>query len=287
MPLLPGFERAAASDAPVLFLGEGGTGRSSLGRLLHAASRRSDGPLIEVDPGAFPSGLFESELFGHRAGAFTGATTAASGRVARAESGSLLFDRVEDLPLAAQPKLLRLLAERRYVPLGGEERIADVRFIAVAGDDLPLRVERGAFRRDLFHRLEVLAFRVPALRERVSELPTLLEELLADLGERFKRPGLALSERAREWMLGYRWPGNLRELRNTLERSAVMSSEPLLDPEPPAGAASERPRPLRDVEAEEIRRALAYTRGRQAAAAALLGISRKALWEKRRRLGLP
>ena len=271
----------------MLLLGEAGSGRSALARRLHALSPRAAGPLVELDPGSFPSGLLESELFGHRPGAFTGATGAGAGRVERAEGGTLLFDRVEDLPLPAQPKLLRLLAEHRYSPLGGAERVADVRFLAIAGEDLPQRVERGAFRRDLFHRLEVVAFRVPALRERRSELPALLDDLVKDLAERFARPALTLAPEARAWMLAHSWPGNLRELRNVLERAAVLSADDLLDPAPSPGADGAVPRSLQALEIEAIRRALAYTRGRQEKAADLLGISRKALWEKRKRYGLP
>jgi len=207
--------------------------------------------------------------------------------VARAEGGTLLFDHVEELPLAAQPKLLRVVAERRYAPLGGAEREADVRFLAIGPEDLATRVERGAFRRDLFHRFEVLALRLPPLRERRSEMAAILGELLTDLAERFGRPHLGLSEPARSWMMRYAWPGNLRELRNLLERAVVMGAADELDPPAPSDLRGERPRKLREVEADEIRRALAYTRGHQGEAARLLGISRKALWEKRRRLGIP
>jgi two-component system response regulator HydG len=290
---LRGVENAAATDAPVLILGEPGTGRSSLARALHAASRRSAGPLIEVDPGAVPSTLFESELFGYRPGAFTGAATAAEGRVARAAGGTLVLDHVEELPLASQPKLLRLLAERRYVPLGGEETAADVRFLAIGPEDLTGRMARGAFRTDLYYRLEVVAFHLPPLRERRADLPTLLEDLLADLGERFGRPGLALAPAARAWMLDHPWPGNLRQLRNVLERGLILSDPGLglVNPPPdlslPPGAAPRPPRPLVEVEQQQIREALAYTRGHQGKAATLLGISRKALWEKRRRYGIP
>jgi DNA-binding NtrC family response regulator len=304
---LRGVENAAATDAPVLILGEPGTGRSSLARALHAASRRAAGPLVEVDPGAVPSALFESEFFGYRPGAFTGAATAGEGRVARAAGGTLVLDHVEELPLASQPKLLRLLAERRYVPLGGEEAAADVRFIAIGPEDLTARMARGAFRSDLYYRLEVVAFRLPPLRDRQADLPALLDDLLADLGERFGRPGLALAPAARAWMRGHVWPGNLRQLRNVLERGLILStarSDPaaersvspladLIDPPPPpdlylpAGSTPRPPRPLVEVEQEQIREALAFTRGHQARAASLLGISRKALWEKRRRYGIP
>ena len=284
---LRGAERAAASEAPILVLGEPGSGRSILARALHAASPRAAGPLVEVDPAVVPSALFESELFGYRAGAFTGAEQATAGRVARAEGGTLVLDHVEELPLGVQPKLLRLIAERRYAPLAGGEGAADVRFIALGAEDLPQRVASGAFRPDLFFRLEVLAFRLPPLRERGADLPALIAELLQDLGERFGRPAPRLAPRAVAWMAAHPWPGNLRQLRNTLERALVLTPEGLLDPPPPDAVLESRPRPLLETEKDEIRRALAYTRGHQGRAAELLGISRKALWEKRKRYGIP
>lgn len=284
---LRGIERAAATEAPVLLLGEAGTGRSTVARALHGASPRAAGPLVEVDPGSIPSTLFESELFGYRAGAFTGADRASEGRVARASGGTLVLDHVEELPLASQPKLLRLVAERRYSPLGGGEAEADVRFVAIGSEDLPRRVARETFRPDLFYRLEVMAFRLPALRERRADLPRLLDALLADLGERFSVSELKLAPRARAWMHEYAWPGNLRQLRNTLERGLVLSEGQPIDPPPPEDPREARPRTLLEVEKEQIRNALAYTRGHQGRAAELLGISRKALWEKRKRYGIP
>ncbi|HEX2644090.1 MAG TPA: sigma 54-interacting transcriptional regulator, partial [Thermoanaerobaculia bacterium] len=234
-PCLKGAERAAATDAPVLILGAPGTGRSILARALHLASPRAAGPLVEIDPGAVPTTLFESELFGYRAGAFTGAEKGSDGRVARAEGGTLVLDHVEELPLSSQPKLLRLVAERRYSPLGGAEVEADVRFVALGPEDLPRRVERGAFRPDLFYRLEVVAFRLPPLAERRADLPAILGHLLADLGDRFGRPALELTPEARAWMLDYPWPGNLRQLRNLLERSLILSEGGPLDPPRPEG----------------------------------------------------
>lgn len=284
---LKGAERAAATDAPVLLLGEPGTGRSTLARAFHAASSRSAGPLVELDVGAIPSTLFESELFGYRAGAFTGAERASEGRMGRAEGGTLVLDHVEELPLATQPKLLRLVAERRYSPLGEAERAADVRFVAIGPEDLPVRVERETFRSDLFYRLEVLAFLLPPLRERRADLPAILDHLLADLSVRFARPGLQLAPRARAWMLEHPWPGNLRQLRNVLERGVILAEGSVVDPPPPEGSTEGKPRPLLEVEKEMIRNALAYTRGHQGRAADLLGISRKALWEKRKRYGIP
>jgi len=282
---LGGSRRAAATDAPVLVLGEPGSGRTTFARALHAASRRAAGPCIEVDPGAVPASLFESELFGHRAGAFTGAATANPGRVGRAAGGTLVLDHVEELPLAVQPKLLRLLSERRYAPLGDAEREADVRFVAVGPADLARRVERGAFRADLFYRLEVVAFHLPPLRQRRDELQRIAAWMLADLGERFDRSA-RLAPAALDWMRRHPWPGNLTELRNVLERALILGDGDELAPPAPAGLAGERPRPLQAMEAAEIRRALAYTRGHQGEAAELLGISRKALWAKRKRHGI-
>jgi two-component system C4-dicarboxylate transport response regulator DctD len=278
--------RGAATEAPILILGEPGSGRSTLARALHSVSSRAAGPLVEVDVALGPPALFESELFGHRAGAFTGATADRAGRVERAAGGTLLLDHVEEMPLAAQAKLLRLVAEGRYAPVGGDDRPAHVRFMAIAAADLEGRVARGAFREDLFYRLEVLTVRLPPLRRRHGDLDTLIDALLADLGERFHRPGLELMPAARQWMTHYSWPGNVRELRNLLERAVLSQASARLDPPPPRGGAG-RPRPLAEVERREIERALAWTRGHQGRAAELLGISRKALWQKRRRYGLP
>ncbi len=280
-------QQIAASPSPVLILGEPGTGRSVLARLLHTSGPRAAAPLVELDPAAIPSSLFESELFGFRAGAFTGADHSQPGRVARAEGGTLVLDHVEELPLASQPKLLRLLAEHRYAPLGGAETVVDVRFVAIGAHDLPARVEQGAFRPDLYFRLEVLTFVLPPLRERAAELPGLVAAMLADLGGRFSRPGLELQPHAVTWMTHYSWPGNLRQLRNLLERAMLQADGRLLDPPPPTAAGATAPLTLAEAERGAILAALAASRGHQGRAAVLLGISRKGLWEKRKRYGIP
>jgi DNA-binding NtrC family response regulator len=285
-PHLRGAARAAQTDAPILILGEPGTGRSTLARALHTASKRSSGPLVEVDISAIPSSLFESELFGHRAGAFTGAVSALAGRVATADRGTLLLDHVEEIPIAAQPKLLRLLAESSYAPLGGIERRADVRFLGIGAADLRDRVAQRTFRTDLFYRLEVITLYLPPLRDRRQDLEPLLDHFLADLAERFGRLRPELKPAAWDWMQDYDWPGNLRELRNTLERALIVQGEGPLDP-PCPDRRHGVPASLREVERQQILRALAYTRGHQGKAAELLGISRKTLWEKRRRYGIP
>jgi DNA-binding NtrC family response regulator len=281
-------ERAAASTAPVLVLGEAGSGRSALARWLHAHSPRRHAPCLELDPSALPAELFEAELFGYRAGAFTGAQQAVPGRVGFADDGTLVLDRVEALPLTVQPKLLRLLSEGRYTPLGGRERQVDVRFVALAAEDLPERVERHAFRLDLFYRLEVLAFTLPPLRARPERLPALAAAMVADLSVRLGRSAVALAPSTLAWMQTHPWPGNLRQLRNVLERALVLSeaATELVIPAP-ARTAEAACRPLAELEEEAIRRALAVARGHQAEAARLLGISRKSLWERRKRFGIP
>ena len=283
---LRGAERAALSSSAALILGEPGTGRTSLARALHEANEDRAGRLVEVDVGTIPSTLFESELFGYRAGAFSGANRDYAGRVARAGGGTLLLDHVEELPLETQPKLLRLLAEGTYTPLGGRDVSAETRVIAIASQELQERIRRGLFREDLFYRLDVLSFVMPPLRRRLEDLDALVTEILDDMSRRFERPGLAIDPEAMEWMRRYSWPGNLRQLKNVLERQMVLQSTPQLNPEPPGDSSGERPRRLRDAELDELRKALAYTRGHQGRAAALLGISRKSLWEKRRRFGI-
>ena len=278
--------RAAMSEAPILVLGEPGSGRSTLARGLHAMSQRGSGPLAEVDISTIPSSLFESELFGYRAGAFTGAEESSPGRLEGVAGGTLLLDHVEDIPLPAQPKLLRLLAENRYAPLGGVERVADVRFLGIGSDDLPQRVLQGRFRQDLFYRLEVVTLRLPPLRERLGDLELLLDFFLGDLRQRFGAEPLEVSDRARGWMRDYSWPGNLRELRNVLERAVILHEDGPLDPPCPDPRGGE-PESLAEVERKHILRVLGYTRGHQGRAADLLGISRKTLWQKRRLYGIP
>lgn len=292
---LRGARRAAESEAAVLILGEPGTGRSSLARALHDASPRAAGPLVEVDAAGIPTTLFESELFGYEPGAFTGAAESRPGRVAGARRGSLLLDQVEEIPLAVQPKLLRLLSEGRYAPLGGDEVEADVRFLTVGAADLPERVRQGAFRKDLFYRLEVVTFRLPPLRERKEDLPQLIDFFLADLTERLGRPGLRLARRARAWMCEHSWPGNLRELRNVIERAVILAGSGVITPaelhlperrRASAPVAADAGGTLSENEERLVRDALEKAGGNKSKAARILGITRRALYGRLERYGI-
>jgi transcriptional regulator with GAF, ATPase, and Fis domain len=213
-------EKVARTDATILLTGETGTGKDVLAGSVHAESARRDGPFEVVDCAAISPALIESELFGHERGAFTGAVSAHEGAFERARGGTLFLDELGELPLASQPKLLRVLEARQVRRLGGKRAVdVDVRIIAATTRELREEVRRGAFRQDLYFRLAVVPVHIPPLRERAEDIVLLAEHLLAALGgER-----LSLSREALTQLRSYPWPGNVRELRNVLERSAVLA----------------------------------------------------------------
>jgi two-component system NtrC family response regulator len=290
--------RLAEAKSPVLLEGESGTGKDLLAHWLHFKGPRRDGPLIKVHCPSIPEELLESELFGHEKGAFTDARHAKAGKIELAAGGTLFFDQVEDLSLPLQAKLLRVAEEYRFERLGGTRTIeVDVRFVSASRLDLRRAVDAGTFREDLYHRLGVVPLVLPPLRERREDILPLAEAFL--LRERDRRATTATSFEAdtAQALLGYRWPGNVRELRAAVERAALyagaatvpVSALPPHVLEEPATFWSGRPRPpsLREVEQAYIRHVLQQAGGSQTKAAAALGISRKALWEKRRRYGIP
>jgi NtrC-family two-component system response regulator AlgB len=285
------------TEAVVLIRGENGTGKGVLARTLHAWSKRADGPFVTVSCPSLSPDLLESDLFGHARGAFTGAVRDAPGKVAAAEGGTLFLDEVGELPPALQPKLLRFLQEKKYERVGeAVTRAADVRIVAATNRDLDAAVASGAFRQDLFYRLNVIELTPPPLRQR-SDVGALADHFLAFFARQAGRRLTGFTPQAREALGRYPWPGNLRELRNAVERAAILAPGPevgLADlPErisqtrPDAGGPVELGGrvTLDAVEAEHIRRVLQSTPSLEEAAR-VLGIDASTLYRKRKKLGL-
>jgi transcriptional regulator with PAS, ATPase and Fis domain len=287
--------RAAQLDATVLLMGETGTGKELLAHAIHAASARADRPFVSVNLAAVPETLLEAEFFGVAPGAYTGADRKGrDGKFKLADGGTLFLDEVGDMPLALQAKLLRVLQEQEIEPLGSNKVLkVDVRVIAATGRDLRQLVTAGQFREDLYYRLSVLPIRLPALRERLSDLEALAEALLEQIAARTGMPQRELAPSALAALAAHDWRGNVRELRNALEQAAMLTDNARLTAEdfvtilPAAKADARRPpavRPLpqaiAELERSSIRSALEATQGNKMSAARLLGISRATLYEK-------
>jgi transcriptional regulator with PAS, ATPase and Fis domain len=295
----------AATDSTVLIEGETGTGKELLAEEIHRSSRRKDGPFVVVDCGAIPEHLIESELFGHVRGSFTGATTDRTGAFELAHGGTLFLDEIGELPGGSQPKLLRALESRQVKPVGaGRYRAADVRIMAATNRDLRLAVNEGTFRADLFYRLSVVRLHLPALRERPEDV-----ELMADLFMRDYWQRMAsgtpppLSRDTMQRLVAHRWPGNIRELRNFIERVAVMAksgsgAQPELDPPPAAseaqGVSSLAELPYKDAkmkwvdqfDVSYVTELLSRNKGNVAAAARQAGVDRTYLFRLIRKYGI-
>jgi transcriptional regulator with PAS, ATPase and Fis domain len=288
--------RAAQADSNVLLIGETGTGKELLAHAVHAASRRAERPFISVNVAAVPDALLEAEFFGVAPGAYTGADRKGrDGKFKLADGGTLFLDEIGDMPANLQGKLLRALQEQEIEPLGSNRVIkVDVRVIAATSRDLKALVANASFREDLFYRLNVLPIRVPALRERITDLEALAETLLESIALRSGMPQRELTASALAALAAHDWPGNVRELRNVLEQAAMLTDNARLGAEDFASilpgesaAAAKRNagvRPLPQLVAELERRsidsALAATQGNKVSAAKLLGISRATLYEK-------
>ncbi len=267
--------RVAPTESTVLLTGESGTGKEVFARALHRLSPRAEGPFVAVNCAAIPEALVENELFGHEKGAFTGADRRQEGRFEAAEGGTLLLDEIGELTPQVQGKVLRVLEERTFERVGGgRTRTADVRLVAATNRDLRAMVEAGAFRSDLFFRLEVFPIELPPLRERASDVPLLARYLLAEIGRRLRRDAPVPDEAALELLAAQPWPGNVRELANVLERAVILVEGPRLavgDLKPLLG-------PLEGIgERERIRRALEEAGGDRRRAATLLGTSYRTL----------
>ena len=291
--------RAAAGDATVLLRGESGTGKELAARALHQRSRRRAGPFVKVHCAALPEALLESELFGYEKGAFTGAASRKPGRVELAEGGTLFLDEIGDITPAVQVKLLRLLQDRAYELLGGTRtQSADVRFVAATHRNLEEMIKAGQFREDLFYRLNVVPVWLPPLRDRSGDVARLVRHFCAELAG--ERRGLELEPAALDLLVAQRWPGNVRQLQNFIERLIVLSEGPVLtlaDVErelsrergpaarPAAGGGSLESR-RQGVERDALQEAIARAAGNRSLAARLLGISRRTLYTKLAEHGL-
>jgi transcriptional regulator with GAF, ATPase, and Fis domain len=302
--LIKSLERVSASAANVLLAGESGTGKGLVARTIHASSERADNAFIHVDCGAIPHGVFESELFGHERGAFTGAVRKRRGHFELADNGTLFLDEIGELPLDLQPKLLRALQERSVLRVGGSDAVSvDVRIIAATNRDLEAMVSNGRFREDLYYRLRVVEITVPPLRQRKSDIPALIEHMLPRLCRRNRRGRVTIADDALERLAAYGWPGNVRELENVLERAVVLCDERqigaddlvLSDTVPsvdklvagldiPDGATHEQV--MEAIEKKRLETALRAAGGNQSGAARSLGMARTTFINKLRRFDL-
>jgi DNA-binding NtrC family response regulator len=299
-------EKVAPVPTTLLITGESGTGKDHLARFVHELGPRRDAPYLKIDCASLPPQLVESELFGHERGAFTGAVERKLGRLELGGHGTIVLDEVAALSPGAQSKLLRVLQERAFERLGGTETLRiEARLVALTNVDLPAAVKAGAFREDLYFRLNVLTLVVPPLRERRADILLLADYFLPALRFVHGRPRAQLSDAARRMLAAYAWPGNVRELRNALERAVVFSGvardvttaeSDILEPEnfpesvraaaPGAASSLAGLRSLEEVEREVIAATLEAMHYQIHRSAEILGISRKTLLEKRKKYGL-
>ncbi len=288
-PVVGALKKVARTTATVLLLGDSGTGKEVAARAVHGWSDRHDGPFVAVNCAALSDTLLESELFGHEKGAFTGAHARRRGRLELAQGGTFFLDEIGELRPDLQAKLLRVLQERQFERVGGVRTLhADVRWVAATNRDLAAMMEQGSFREDLYHRLAVFPVRVPPLAERPADVLPLARELLRRVGQELGRPGLCLDEEAAEQLRASAWPGNVRQLRNALERAAILADGPEIRREhlwsdPTLAGAVAAPVTLAALERQAIERTLAACGGNRKAAAQQLGIGERTLYEKLKR----
>jgi formate hydrogenlyase transcriptional activator len=290
-------QTVAGSDSTVLLLGETGTGKELIARAIHQCSHRSQRPLVKLNCAAIPSGLLESELFGHERGAFTGAIVQKMGRVELADQGTLFLDEVGDIALELQPKLLRVLQEREVERLGSTQtKRVDVRLVAATHRDLECMMGDNQFRMDLYYRLNVFPIEIPPLRERVEDIPLLVWHFAREYGERMNRAIETIPEGTMDALTEYAWPGNIRELQNLIERAVILSSGSVLQVPlrylrtPTAGGQTHKPtQTLAQAERENILVALRecdWVLSGPNGAARRLGINRSTLQFRMRKLGI-
>jgi len=289
--------KVAVTDSTVLLTGETGTGKELIARAIHNLSSRKDNMLVKVNCGALPSGLVESELFGHEKGAFTGATTKRKGRFELADGGAIFLDEVGELPLDTQIKLLRVLEQQEFERVGGTQTLnVNIRIIAATNRDLEEAVKQGAFRSDLFYRLNIFPIPIPALRERMDDIPLLTNYFIKKLSGRIGKKIESINPKVLEMMMSYNWPGNVRELANLLERAVILCEGRVLQGHhmgipirPPSTETEEKLATLEDSERLHIINALQKTGGvvgGPEGAAKLLDMNRSTLLSRMRKLGI-
>jgi DNA-binding NtrC family response regulator len=281
----------APTDASVLILGENGTGKEMVARAIHRHSERFEETFMGVDMGAIPETLFESELFGHQAGAFTGALQEKPGRFELAEGGTLFLDEIGNLPVTLQTKLLTVLEQRAVRRIGSGKQIPiNIRLISATNQPVQQMVEKGTFRQDLLYRLNTIELLIPPLRERIEDIPLLANHFLEEASRKYGKPGLEISKKSLKQLQQYPWPGNVRELQNTLARAVIMSEENQVrfDLQGTMGGELSLPPSLNIEENEKllIRKALLTNRGNVTRAAMDLGLDRNALYRRMKKYGI-
>jgi two-component system response regulator HydG len=290
-------ENAAQSDAPVIILGESGAGKELVARAIHQLGERKKGPYVKVNCAALTESLLESELFGHVKGAYTGAYKSRAGRFEMAQGGDVFLDEIGDLPLSTQVKLLRVLEDKVIERVGDSQPIpVDVRVISATNKNLSSLVETGAFRKDLYFRINVIPIHMPPLRDRVEDIPLLAESFFQKLRLKSGKSLEGITNLALEVLMKYSWPGNVRELKSAFEYAFVTCQEPLIQPHHLPPDILEAQRSVKDLKPpasnrQEIKKrqlidALARAKGNQSVAAQLLGVSRVTVWNRMKRLGI-
>ena len=297
LTLMQQLQTVAATEANILLTGENGTGKSQLAQWLHQHSGRSEGPLISVNMAAIPEALFESELFGHKKGAFTDAKEARAGRFSLAKGGTLFLDEIATLPLGQQAKLLRVLESGHYEAVGSSQtEQSDLRLIAATNADFSALIQNGQFRQDLYYRLNTLEFRIPPLRERPEDIAPLCQFFLRKHGQRYHKTDLTLDPNALSRLQRYNWPGNIRELSHLIERAVLLTQnktisvkELVLPDEHSALLAETSALPMMTLEQAEltlIRQALQHCQGNKQKTADTLGITKSSLYRRLEKHGL-
>ena len=291
-------ERAAPTDVPVIITGESGTGKELAANTLHSYSNRTDAPFIKINCAAIPETLMESELFGHERGAFTDARERRKGKFEQASGGTIFFDEIGELSVDTQAKLLRVLQEKEFERLGGVDTIsADVRVLAATNKDLREMVKKGRFRKDLYYRLSVITLELPPLRERYRDLPVLTDFFIRVFNKRYNKNIEGLDEKTRAMFSSHKWPGNIRELKNCLERAVIFSDGKFITlsdlPKQYSEVAYERTlsgtvleEATDNLTRELIQEALDRAGGKKQLAAEILNIHRKTLYNKMKKLGM-